>query len=229
MASTQEHERVSRRQVLRTAAGTLGGVAGLAALRGLFPEAAAANVTKKDTLRWVDGKYQTYPRSVMAANPTVEGTILHEIDLGTLGPDVDTIAGIDFPGDIPTNATVLHMPENGVVEETRVVFIKRTDLTDVQLAPALGGDRFDIHKIADHGGDEALDAIARKHAQQSARLHQKVVYIGDLGLFEQQWGQQEAVLLRSMIRAQRPTLDSLGIPRPDFVNPRKFSQPGDRI
>lgn len=222
-------ETASRRQVLRTVAGTLGGVAGLAALRELFPEAAAARVTRKDTLSWANGKYQTYPRLVMAANPTVEGTILQEIDLGTLGPDVDTIAGIDYPGKVPTNATIIHMPEDGVVLETRVVFIKRIDLPVVQLAPALGGDRFDVYRIADHGGDEALDAIARRHAQQSAREHQQVVYIGDLRLFQKQWGQGEAPLLRAMIRAQIPALDSLGIPRSDFVNPRRFSKAGEQI
>ncbi|KKP80629.1 MAG: hypothetical protein UR81_C0021G0004 [Candidatus Levybacteria bacterium GW2011_GWB1_35_5] len=226
-------ETVSRRQVLRTAAGTLGGVAGLAALRGLFPEAAAANVTKKDTLRWVDGKYQTYPRSVMAANPTIEGAILHEIDLGRLGPDVDTIAGIDFPGRLVTNAQVIHMPE-GEVTETRVVFVMRRDLKSVQLTPALGGDRFDIYKISDHGGDDALRAILKRHAEASARKHQMVVLLGDLGLFERQWGQDEAPLLRAMIRAQSPSLEDFGVPGipvPDFVNPNLegFSKAGDKV
>lgn len=172
-------------------------------------------------LGWTDGKYQTFPRQVMAIDG-VEGKILQEIDLGTLGPDVDTIVGIDFVGDIPTGAAIAHQPTEGEILETRVVFIKRTDLETVQLSGALGGDRFDIYKASKHGGDHALDVTARLHAQNTAREHQKVVYLGDLGLFEKQWGEGEKPLLNAIIRAQRPAAPNIGIQEPDFVQQRVF-------
>ncbi|MCL5434969.1 MAG: hypothetical protein M1405_01125 [Patescibacteria group bacterium] len=170
-------------------------------------------------LGWTDGKYQTFPRIIMAGDNT-EGRVLQEIDLGTLGPDVDTIAGIDFPGDIPTGAAIVHQPTEGPILETRVVFIKRTDIETVQFHGALGGDRFDIYRASAHGGDKALDVTARLHAANTARKHQKVVYLGDLGLFEEQWGKGEQPLLNTMIRAQR--LSKAGIQEPDFVQPRIF-------
>ncbi len=172
-------------------------------------------------LRWTDGKYQTFPRIIMAGDNT-EGRILQEIDLGTLGPDVDTIAGIDFPGDIPTGAAIVSQPTEGEILETRVVFIKRTDLETVQFHGALGGDRFDIYRASEHGGDKALDVTARLHAANTARKHQKVVYLGDLGLFEKQWGEGEKPLLNAIIRAQRPAAPAIGIQEPDFVQPRIF-------
>ncbi len=172
-------------------------------------------------LRWTDGKYQTFPRIIMAGDPT-EGRLLQEIDLGTLGPDVDTIAGIDFPGDIPTGAAIVSQPTEGPILETRVVFIKRTDLETVQFHGALGGDRFDMYRTSQRGGDKALDVTARLHAANTAREHQKVVYLGDLGLFEKQWGEGEKPLLNAMIRAQRPAAPAIGIQEPDFVQPRIF-------
>lgn len=174
-------------------------------------------------LAWTDGKYQTFPRIVMAGDNT-EGRVLQEIDLGTLGPDVDTIAGIDFPGDIPTGAAIVSQPTNGPITETRVVFIKRTDLETVQFHGALGGDRFDIYRASEHGGDKGLDVTARLHAENTARKHQKVVYLGDLGLFEKQWGEGEKPLLNALIRAQRPAAPAIGIQEPDFVQPRIFGQ-----
>lgn len=172
-------------------------------------------------LRWTDGKYQTFPRIIMAGDNT-EGRVLQEIDLGTLGPDVDTIAGIDFPGDIPTGAVIVHQPTEGEILETRVVFIKRTDIETVQFHGALGGDRFDIYRTSQHGGDHALDVTARLHAENTARKHQKTVYIGDLGLFEKQWGEGEKPLLNAIIRAQRPAVPAIGIQEPDFVQQRIF-------
>lgn len=172
------------------------------------------------TVPFEKGKYQTFPRSVITENG-VRKPVYHEIDLGTLGPDVDTIFGIDFSGDIPTGALVIHQPA-GEVKETRVVAIKRTDVETVQFTDALGGDRFDMQKISDFGGDPALDAMARLHAQNTARQHQKVVYIGDLGLFIKQFGPQEQPLLNAIIRAMRPGRPDIGIQEPNFVNPRQF-------
>lgn len=180
-------------------------------------------------LRWTDGKYQTFPRLVFAAGlPGVveaqtEGFILQEIDLGTLGPDVDTIAGIDFLGDIPTGAAIVYQPTEGPILETRVVFIKRTDIETVQFHGALGGDRFDVYRASQRGGDHALDVTARLHAANTARKHQKVVYLGDLGLFEKQWGEGEKPLLNAIIRAQRPAAPAIGIQEPDFVQKRVFT------
>jgi hypothetical protein len=166
-------------------------------------------------LPWTHGKYQTFPRL-----KTEDGEkVFQNIDLGSLGPDVDTIFAIDFDGDISTGALVIHQPKWKVLE-TRVVGIKRFDLETVQFSDALGGDRFDVYQISKYGGDSALDAMARRHAENTARKHQKVVYVGDLGLFEKQFGDQEGKFLSHIIRAQRPPL--AGLPEPDFVNPRQF-------
>lgn len=168
------------------------------------------------------GKYQTFPRIVTTDNNQY---LLQEIDLGTLGPDpdVDTIFGIDFLGNLSTGAQVVSCPESGQVLETRVVGIKRTSLETVQFQPALGGDRFDMQKASLlQGGDKNLDSIARLHAQQTARKHQKVVYVGDLGLFEEQWGKNEKEFLNKIIRAQRPGKQELGIVESNFVNPREY-------
>lgn len=165
------------------------------------------------SLPWGNGKYQTFPRQVDR-----DGCLTRQlIDLGTLGPDVDTIFGIDFPGDIQTGALVIYQPSK--VLETRVVGIKRADLETVQLRPALGGDRFDVYQMAKYGGDVALDAMARLHAASTARTHQKVVYVGDIGAFENQWGKNENKFLNNIIRAQRPELPGI-IMGPDFVIPR---------
>lgn len=166
------------------------------------------------------GKYQTFPRLVDANDINTEAKILQDIDLGTLGPDVDTVAGIDFPGFIKSGAAVAFWPENGQPIETRVVFIKRTDLETVQIRAAIGGDRFDIYQASKDGGDHALDVTARMHAFNTARKHQVVYYLGDLGLFEKQWGANEQELLQRIIRAQRPS--RANIPDPDFVNERVF-------
>lgn len=175
------------------------------------------NAEAASGLPYENGKYQTFPRIV---HPD-KTQLLQQIDIGTLGPDVDTIVGIDFQGDIPTNALTIYKP-SGEIMETRVVFIKRIDLETVQLQAALGGDRFDVYQISNYGGDQALDAMARLHAQNTARRHQKVVYLGDLGLFEKEWGDGEKPLLTRIIRAQRPAKPELGIQEPDFVNPRQF-------
>lgn len=191
------------------------GVAGLALGMTELPRAAEAA-----GLPYENGKYQTFPRSFVKLG-SIELPVYLNIDIGTLGPDVDTIFGIDFPGDIETGALVIHQP-TGKVTETRVVGIKRVDLETVQFEDALGGDRFDVYKISEFGGDSALDDMARKHAVNTAREHQKVVYIGDLGLFEKQWGGNEKDFLTTIIRAQRPGRIDLGIQEPDFVNPRTY-------
>lgn len=196
--------------------------------RGFFAGGVAAAVTilaaeslKKaeasTNLPFDHGKYQTFPRLETEGR----GRVLQFIDIGTLGPDVDTIVGVDFLGDIPTGALAVHQPASAVLE-TRVVFIKRIDLETVQLQGALGGDRFDVYRISEFGGDQALDEMARLHAANTAREHQKVVYLGDLGLFETQFGAQETQLLNRIIRAQRPGRPDLGISEPNFVNPRTF-------
>lgn len=216
----------NRRGLLRTAAGLIITAAGFRQLQlatpahadgpdGPRPQAPAVVVGR---VPWENGKYQTFPRHVDEAENIIS---MNLIDLGTLGPDVDTIFGIDFRGRLSTGALVVHMPASGNVLETRVVGIKRTDLETVQFRPALGGDRFDIFRVSEHGGDAVLDAMARLHAQNTAREHQLVIYIGDLGLFERQWP-NERPFLNSIIRAQRPEMPNLGIIRPDFVSPRQF-------
>lgn len=206
----------SRRDFLHLVGrGTAGAAVALLGAKGLegltMPEIAEAA-----GLPWGNGKYQTFTRLV-DENEAIMSFQL--IDLGTLGPDVDTIFGIDFKGDIPTGALVINQP-TGQVLETRVVGIKRTDLETVQFRPAIGGDRFDVYQMSKYGGDTALDAMARLHAQNTARKHQKVIYIGDLGLFETQWGDNERPFLNKIIRAQRP--GRAGIIEPDFANPRTF-------
>lgn len=162
------------------------------------------------------GKYQTFPRIKFGGVLATQ-----DIDVGTLGPDVDTICGFDFDGDIPTGASVIH-PAEGPVLETRVVFLKRVDLDYVQVSDALSGDRFDMHKVSEFGIDNsALDNIARLHAKNTAHKHQKVVYIGDLGVFEKQYGAQERPLLNRIIRAQRPAMPAIGIPESNFAYPRQ--------
>lgn len=221
-----------RRTLLRN------GAAGLMAavfFGGLMrPETAAA--TGQTQTPWEVGKYQTFPRIVTVdenGKPKLDarGSMrlgLQLIDLGTLGPDVDTIFGIDFPGELRTGALVISRPPAGMTaEETRVVGIKRVDLETVQFQPALGGDRFDLFRISEavariapgQDPNQFLDAGARWHASNTARRHQLVVYIGDLGKFQMDWP-NEAQFLNSIIRAQRPS--RVGIPEPDFVNPRTF-------
>lgn len=194
---------ISRRALVPTTAGTAFGLK--LALEGRFAEAAATP--------WEAGKYQTFPRVVVGGSLP-----LLDVDLGTLGPDVDTIWGFDFPGIIPSGAFQVFASANPT--ETRVVGIKRVDLETVQFRDVLGGDRFDIYRVSAYGGDATLDAMARLHAMNTARKHQIVYYIGDLGLFETQYGAGEQTLLQRMIRAQRPA--RAGLPDADFVNPRTF-------
>ncbi len=184
-----------------------------------IPTEFSAN-TEAVNVPWNDGKYQTFPYQFVEIQGA-RHSVFQDIDLGTLGPDVDTIFGLDFQGDIPTGALKIYQP-TGKVEVTRVVGIKRTDLETVQFGKVLGGDRFDVYRISEHGGDQALDAMARKHAENTAHTHTKVVYVGDLGLFEKQWGAQEKQFLSTIIRAQRPGRADLNIPDSNFVNPRIF-------
>lgn len=163
---------------------------------------------------WSVGKHQTFP--YLKDSDGTYGEYAH-IDVGTLGPDVDAIFGLDFEGDIPTNATVIYQPE-GEVLVTRVVGIKRTDLNYVQFCEVLGGDVFELQKMSEHGGDEVLDAMARLHAYNSAHEHTKVVFIGDLGAFEEQWGEQEKALLNRMIHAQFPGNPELGLDESNFAD-----------
>ncbi len=161
-------------------------------------------------LPWANGKYRTFDREEVV----IDGKrvpVLLQPDFGTLGPDVDTIVGLDFQGDIDTDAKVVYKP-TGKVLETRVVFIKRTDLSYVQFRDVLGGDVFDEYKNKPYGGDVGLDARAIYHAENSAHTHQKVVYLGDLGKFQEQWGSKpkEKAFLQRLIKAQSPT--KLGIP-----------------
>jgi len=225
---------ITRREVLKILGA---GVAGITAA-SMLPEHLRSAEAAEGLPPFEKGKYQTFPRFVSqtyysnrARRMRTETLHLQYIDIGTLGPDVDVIVGVDFPGNIPTEALEIYRPPaNQQIEETRVVFIKRapsedgsgTGLETVQLHAALGGDRFDIQKISDYGGDEALDAMARFHAQNTARRHQKVIYLGDLGAFENQWGQGERELLTGIIRAQRPGRPDLGIPESNFAYPREY-------
>lgn len=181
------------------------------------PAGAMPSINLKDLLKssWTDGKMQTYPR-LLDVN---KQPVLQEIDLGTLGPDVDTIFAIDFQGDIPTGAMVVSQPTNGPITETRVVGIKRTDLQVVQFAPALGGDSFQVIRHNGDGGDTALNNTALLHAEQSARVHEKVVFVGDFGLFEKQYSAKEQAFLNAILRAQEPAVPNAAIPTPDFVEP----------
>ncbi len=172
------------------------------------------SIIKGASSPWEAGKFQTFSEIELPDG----NHAFQNVDIGTLGPDVDVIWAFDFRGDIPTGALTVHAP-NGPTVETRVIGIKRTDLTYVQFRRVLRGDAFHVRKISDYGGDPALDADARAHASNSAHEHQKVVYIGDLGLFQRQYGSQEMTLLRTMIRAQHPPREDLGIGIPNFVSP----------
>lgn len=212
-------EGLSRREFMKRLPFVVGGMAvGVEVVKNLAWPKHLAVAVEECGLPWENGKYQTFPGLA-----TKDGEVVYQYpDLGTLGPDVDTIFGFDFQGDIQTGALVIHRPK-GEVLETRIIGIKRVDLETVQFREVLQGDRFDVYQISKYGGDQALDKMARLHAQNTAREHQKVVYVGDLGLFEKQWGEQEKVLLNKIIRAQRPSRPDLGIQDPDFVNPRRFS------
>jgi len=176
---------------------------------------------------WGDGKYRTFDRSEVV----IDGKrlqVLIQPDLGTLGPDVDVVFAIDFPGDIDTEGIeVISSPGAGNITETRVVGVKRTDLTYVQFKDALGGDAFDEWKNVRFGGDEGLAARARFHAENSAHTHQKVVNIGDLGAFQKKFGETSSKIkafLQRIIKAERwaDGVQRLEIPDSNFVQPRKF-------
>lgn len=162
-----------------------------------------------------DGKYQTFPRWEDEQEHFL-------IDLGTLGPDVDTIFGLDFAGDLPTGFTIVHMPADGNVIETRVVGIKRTDLETVQFQNAKGGDRFDVFRMSEHGGDAALEAMGLLHAKNTARPWQKVVFVHDLGLGQKQFPNEP--IYRAAIRAERLRNGGslAGIIESPFVQVRQF-------
>jgi len=179
---SKENKGLTRREFLRDAA-----LAGGASVLALSMRVEASG--EGEPLPFESGKYQTFPRL-----ETAEGEpIMQRITIGTLGPDVDTIVGVDLAGDVETEAVIVHQPEEGEeVKETRVVFIKRVDVETVELGRALGGDRFDVYQISEYGGDVALGAMARKHAENTARKH------------------------------QRPGVPELGIAEPNFVNPRAY-------
>lgn len=214
-----QKEGITRRDFLR---GAFFGALGAEVVKNLgWPEHLA--VAAEDCgLPFEYGKYETFPGLKTQSGEVV----LQYPDVGTLGPDTDSIVGFDFQGDIQTGALIIHKPE-GEVLETRVICIKRTDLETVQFNEVLRGDRFDVYQISKYGGNKALDEMARLHAKNTAREHQKVVYLGDLGLFQRQYGQQEKAFLNRIIRAQRAQkpglLPDLGIPESNFVNPRTFS------
>jgi hypothetical protein len=214
MANNKE---LTRRDFLKI----VGVGAGLASLSGIpLPKEFTAK-TEAGPVAWADGKYQTFPYGVSVDEHGKKHNSFQLIDLGTLGPDVDTIFGIDFMGDIQTGAEVIYKP-SGIALVTRVVGIKRTDLETVQFDIALGGDRFDVQKMSIHGGDKALDAQARLHATNSAHTHTTVVYIGDLGRFQQEYGKKEQKFLSTIIRAQRPGRPDLGIIDSNFAEPRIY-------
>ena len=208
-------DRLSRRDFLKGA-----GLAAVAAFAPQIPEGLASEMAARNH-PFEYGKYQTHPY-LWTGEGKVMKPVFQDVDVGTLGPDVDTIFGFDFMGDIPTGALKIYAP-SGEAEVTRVVGIKRAvGLETVQFNKVLGGDRFDVYKISEYGGDAALDAMARKHAENTAHTHQKVVYVGDLAGFQNQFGQKEQELLNRIIRAQRPGRPDLGIPESNFVRPRIF-------
>ncbi len=170
-------------------------------------------------LSWNDGKYQTFPRGFVKVAEQ-KTPVTFNPDFAPFGPDADTLVGLDFDGDIPTGSPPTYKP-SGTVTETRVVALIRANpnLTYVQFQDVLGGDRFDMYKMSDHGGDQALDQIARDHAKFSAHNHQKVIYLGDLSLFMQQYGQNEKPLLSRIISATYPGKPELGIGQSNFAEP----------
>jgi hypothetical protein len=210
---------INRRDFIKEVGGAA--AAGVVLVGGIHIPKEFAAQPEAENLPWANGKYQTFPYQFVE-NMGMRIPVFQDIDLGTLGPDVDTIFGLDFQGDIPTGAKIISQPPTGRAEVTRVVGIKRTDLETVQFGRVLGGDRFDVYQISKFGGKDALDAMARKHAQNTAHTHTKVVFIGDLGLFQTQWGAKEQQFLSTIIRAQRPGRPDLGIPDSNFVNPRLY-------
>lgn len=164
------------------------------------------------------GKYQLYQRWVEGRGGAEREH--HLIDEAPLGIDVDKLIALDFEGRINTGALRIHAAEGEATESRVVMLIRPGTLKYVQFHAALGGDRWDLFKIPEHGGDPLLDKIARFHAEKTARPWQDVYYLGDLGLFEEEWGHQEQELLHRIIRAQLPP--RVGILEMPVANPHLF-------
>lgn len=213
----QPQERtMSRRGFLRGAglktAEVAAAVAGVAVATQAFgPEGAKfAQMAEAAGVPWNNGMYETFQR--------VEGGRYKTVDVGSLGPDVDQIIALDFEGDIPTGAHAVYAPEDpGDIRETRVVLLRRADINAIQFDTPLGGDKFDVFRVSEFGGDETLQAMGLAHAENTARTHQKVVYLGDFGLWQQQWGEGERPLLDRIVATQMPGNADLGIKEPNFV------------
>lgn len=159
------------------------------------------------------GKYQTYPR-------LDDEQEHHLIDVAPLGPDVDKIVALDFRGSIRTGALLIHRAEGTATESRVVMNIRPGTLKYVQFQSAIGGESWDLYKITEHGGNPLLDRICKFLAEKTARPWQDVYYLGDLGLFEIEWGHQEQELLNRMIRTQMPP--RAGIMATPFANPGLF-------
>lgn len=210
---------INRRGFLKKVALGLLGIEGARRFAGVDSD--LIQIAEAAGLRFADGKIETFPRSVAVDLDGDETTVLHKIDWSPLGPDTDSMIGIDLLGNIQTGAQVIYEPEpEELIKETRVVALLRNNLSVVQFQPALGGDMFHMYKVNRYGGDRFLDRTGYNHGRDTSRLHQKVVYIGDLGLFEEQWGEGEQELLNTIIRAQLPARPDLGIPEPNFAFPR---------
>ncbi len=159
---------------------------------------------------WEDGKFQTHPRGFVDDVP-----MLHNIDIGHLGPDVDVIVAIDVPGVVPFGGRKVFEGTNPT--ETRFVMIVRTDIDYVQFKNVLGGDEFHLYQISEHGGDEELARQAYCHAVNTARLHQVVYDVQDWGAFLREFGQNEPALIEKIVLCQEPEMPGIGIPSCDFV------------
>ena len=181
-----------------------GGASGLASPSSQF------DCDKAPLTGWEDGKFQTIPRGFVNDDP-----VLHNVDIGHLGPDVDVIVALDVQGIVPFGGRKVFEGPNPT--ETRFVIIVRTDVEYVQFRNILGGDEFHIFRISDHGGDEELSRQAYCHAVNTARLHQVVYDVQDWGSFLRQFGANEPALIDKIVLCQEPSMPGIGIPSCDFV------------
>lgn len=164
---------------------------------------------------WGNSKFQTFPRLGLNGS-----AVLQYPDFSVLGPDVIALVAVDYPGILGTGFKILQDPPGAY--ETRVGFVLQpnTNLDYVTLDGILGGDVFFLYKFLDYGSFADLDNMLECHLSRTARAHQRVVKIGDIGLAEQQWPNERDFFYRITL-CQFPGRPELGINECDFVRDPK--------
>lgn len=156
---------------------------------------------------WGNSKFDKYPRLYQ------DGRYSH-IDIGTHGPNEDVIETIDIQGEYRLGEWQFQDVPNA--RETRITFLKRTDIGYVQVKGPrglLGGDEF---RILQAPSDEVIDNEARCHAERSVRPWQDGYYLGDLGLSLRLRGESEPNLV-NLIQCINPPMPELGLESCDLA------------